>query len=81
MGYSLPIADFDFRYLLHQSISDKAKIDVILYHDDDPNQIEKPKLKDLLPEKRYRDLFAKNQIDFHYDGFGTFFEKQIAILD
>lgn len=81
VGYSLPIADFDFRYLLHQSISDKAKIDVILYHDDDPNQIEKPKLKDFLPEKRYRDLFAKNQIEFHYDGFGTFFEKQIAISD
>lgn len=80
VGYSLPIADFDFRYLLHQSISDKAKIDVILYHDDDPNQTEKSKLKGLLPEKRYRDLFAKNQIEFHYDGFGPFFEKQIAIL-
>ena len=80
VGYSLPIADFDFRYLLHQSISDKAKIDVVLYRDDDPNQTEKSKLKDLLPEKRYRDLFAKNQMEFHYDGFGAFFEKQIAIL-
>lgn len=81
VGYSLPIADFDFRYLLHQSIPDKAKIDVVLYRDDDPNQTEKSKLKDLLPEKRYRDLFAKNQIEFHYDGFGAFFEKQIAIPD
>ena len=80
VGYSLPIADFDFRYLLHQSISDKAKIDVILYHDDDPKQTENSKLKDLLPEKRYRDLFAKNKMEFHYDGFGAFFEKQIAIL-
>lgn len=80
VGYSMPIADFDFRYLLHQSISDKAKIDVILYHDDDPNQTEKSNLKDLLPEKRYRDLFAKNQIAFHYDGFGAFFKKQIAVL-
>ena len=80
VGYSLPIADFDFRYLLHQSISDKAKIDVILYHDDDPNQTGKSNLKDLLPEKRYRDLFAKNQIAFHYDGFGAFFKKQIAVL-
>jgi NAD-dependent SIR2 family protein deacetylase len=80
VGYSLPIADFDFRYLLHQSISDKAKIDVILYHDDDPKQTKKTNLKDLLPEKRYHDLFAKNQIEFHYDGFGAFFKKQINNL-
>ena len=79
IGYSLPIADFDFRYMLHQSISSKAKIDVILYHDDDPNQTTKSKLKDLLPEKRYNDLFAKNQMDFYYNGFGSFFKDQIAL--
>lgn len=80
IGYSLPIADFDFRYMLHQSISSKAKIDVILYHDDDPNQTTKSKLKDLLPEKRYNDLFAKNQMDFYYDGFGSYFKDLIAFL-
>lgn len=80
VGYSLPIADFDYRYMLHQSISSKAKIDVILYHDDNPDQTDKAKLKDLLPEKRYRDLFAKNKIEFYYEGFGSYFKKQMSLL-
>ncbi len=80
VGYSLPIADFDFRFILHQSISENARIDVVLHHDDDPSQTDKTKLKNLLPEKRYRDLFAKNTMDFHYDGFGSFFANQLALL-
>ncbi len=80
VGYSLPIADFDFRYMLHQSISNNAKIDVILYHDDDPSQTDKLKLKDLLPEKRYHNLFAKNKIEFCYDGFGSYFMNKNILL-
>ena len=75
VGYSLPIADFDFRYMLHQSTSTHAKIDVILYHDDNPKQTKKQKLKYLLPEKRYRDLFARNDLNFYYEGFGEYFRN------
>lgn len=75
VGYSMPIADFDFRYLLHQTVSKKAKIDVVLYHDDNPHGISDKKIKNLLPEKRYRDLFASNDIHFYYNGFGEFFKK------
>lgn len=74
VGYSLPIADFEFRYLLQKSVPHSATIDVVLYHDDDPSQIERAGLKDLLPEKRYRDLFPRNQIQFFYDGFGDYFK-------
>lgn len=78
IGYSLPTADFELRYLLHQSIPAGIPIDVVLYHDDDPDQTEKENLKKLLPEKRYRDLFAKNELSFYYDGFGEYFRSSIS---
>lgn len=77
VGYSLPIADFDFRFMLQQSIPNNAIIDVVLYHNDNPDQTEQQNLKDLLPEKRYRDLFSKNKLNFFYDGFGEFFSKEL----
>lgn len=75
IGYSLPIADYEFRYLLQKNVSAKAKIDVILYHDDNPNQTTSSALKSLLPEKRYKDLFPRNDVRFTYEGFGDFFEN------
>ena len=67
----MPIADYEFRYLLQKSIPAKAKIDVILHSSDNPNQTKSDWT--LLPEKRYRDLFPKNQINFNYEGFKKFF--------
>lgn len=78
IGYSLPTADFELRYLLHRTIPSGIPIDVVLYHDDDPSQTDKDNLRRLLPEKRYRDLFAKNEITFHYNGFGDYFRKSIS---
>lgn len=75
LGYSLPIADYEFRYLLQKCIPDVAKIDVVLFKNDNPMQTDKKNLKDLLPEKRYRDLFSKNDIEFFYEGFGEYFKN------
>lgn len=74
VGYSFPIADFEFRYLLQRNMPPDAIIDVILYHNDDPVQTPLINLKELLPEKRYRDAFPRNDIHFHYEGFGQYFE-------
>ena len=74
-GYSLPLADFEFRHLLKQNINKSAKIDVVLYHNDDPDKVMEENIKDLLPEKRYKDLFPNNECEFFYDGFGEFFRK------
>ncbi len=71
IGYSMPVADYELRYLFQKSISPNAKIDVILYHNDDPRRVDTD--INLLPEKRYKDLFPKNKIDFHYDGFRAYF--------
>ena len=73
VGYSLPIADFDFRYLLQRCIPHTAVIDVILTHSSDPAQTGIESFQSLLPEKRYRDAFPKNKIQFFYDGFGEYF--------
>lgn len=75
VGYSFPIADFDFRYMLQKNVPDTAKIDVVLYNDANPNQTDAVTLKSLLPEKRYRNAFPKNIVGFHYDGFGDFFNQ------
>lgn len=74
IGYSFPIADFELRYLLQRNMPPDAIIDVILYHNDDPDQTTQVNLKDLLPEKRYRDAFPRNEINFCYEGFGSFFK-------
>lgn len=75
LGYSLPIADFDFRYMLQRNVPQTAVIDVILYKDANPEQTELECLKCLLPEKRYKDAFPKNEINFHYNGFGSYFAR------
>lgn len=73
-GYSLPIADFEFRYLLKQNISKKAQIDVVLYHNDNPAMLQNRTLTEgFLPEKRFMDLFANNTCNFYYEGFGKYF--------
>lgn len=76
VGYSLPLADYDFRYLLQKHVPIRTKIDVVLYKNDNPDNIDSPYLKALLPEKRYRDLFPKNPITFFYGGFGEYFASR-----
>ena len=73
IGYSFPIADFDFRYMLQKNVSCDTKIEVILYKNDDPSQTDKDSLRDLLPEKRYKDAFPKNEVKFFYNGFKDYF--------
>lgn len=72
VGYSLPIADFDFRYMLQKNVTSSAKIDVILTPNSNPD-LAPDNLKDLLPAKRYMDIFPKNKVSFYYEGFGPYF--------
>ena len=73
VGYSLPVADFDFRYMLQKNVPSDAIIDVVLTSNSNPALTENQKVIDQLPEKRYRDAFPKNTIRFFYDGFGKYF--------
>ena len=77
VGYSLPTADFELRYLLQRSIQSDAEINIVLRHSSDPSITASEKLKSLLPESRYCDLFAKNKKQFYYCGFEEYFQKII----
>lgn len=77
IGYTLPLADFELRYLLGRCVPKDIPIDVVLYKTDNPSQTDNRTLKDLLPEKRYRDLFFKNQLTFFYDGFEDYFNEKL----
>ena len=74
IGYSLPIADFEFRYMLQKNVPINAKIDVILTSNNNPESVE-DKYRNFLPSKRYIDAFPKNDISFYYDGFGAYFSS------
>lgn len=75
IGYSLPVADFELRYMLQRCIPADVEIDVVLYKTDNPESVQPDQVKDLLPEKRYRDLFIKNKINFYYNGFAEYFAE------
>lgn len=74
LGYSLPIADFEFRYMLQKNVPSSAKIDIVLTSNSNPDLVPN-NLKDLLPAKRYLDVFPKNKISFYYNGFGQYFRR------
>lgn len=69
IGYSLPIADFELRYLLKKQISPNAKIDVVLIENDKPQNNSSNIIAD-----RYTSLFPSNDIQFHYEGFQSYFD-------
>ena len=73
VGYSLPLADFEIRYLLKKNISTNAKIKVVLIKNDMPK---KGNLA-ITPEMRYKTLFSSNEIEFHYEGSKNFFKNMI----
>jgi hypothetical protein len=79
IGYSFPIADYEFRNLLQKSVSHSTKIDVVLHENDNPDKISvrQKNLKSLMPEKRYRDAFNRNDIRFFYDGFKQYFAEYL----
>lgn len=64
MGYSLPLADFELRHLLSNSIRSDAEIEVVLHSKDKPN-IHGYKN---FPAFRYRSFLGNRSIKFYYDG-------------
>ena len=74
VGYSMPLADFEFRYMLTKYVSANAKIHVVLHESDEKKEGEKREV----PEDRYRCAFPKNDILFFYDGFKTYFDNLMS---
>jgi hypothetical protein len=85
LGYSLPLADFEFRYLLLKSVfqhkefappgNDKdVKIRVLLYPEHPRDEKEKNKREEA--ESRYRNLFIGKDIQFKYMDVLTFMTNE-----
>jgi len=60
--------------MLQKNVQSNAKIDIILTDSSNPDHVSE-NAKWLLPDKRYRDAFPKNELNFFYEGFGPYFRK------
>jgi len=72
IGYSLPIADFEIRYLLKKNIRPNTKIDVVLCDTDRPQE----KNYNLSAECRYLTTLSAHCPEFNYNGFAEFFNNE-----
>ncbi len=79
IGYSFPLADFEFRQLLFRNISRNTKITVVLYDKKDPNKILTNKNKSQLnlesAEYRYLSFFGGREIKILFNGAEKYIES------
>lgn len=92
LGYSLPDADFELKYILKKAIQKDCKITVVLHESDNPeyyseylngklsdedSQFKSSILSKLsLPENRFRNFFTNNLIEFNYNGIDDYFKEK-----
>ncbi|MCF8002203.1 MAG: hypothetical protein K9K76_10150 [Halanaerobiales bacterium] len=86
IGYSLPAADFELRYILKRAIKPEAEIVVILHENDKPDKylnlvndgddVDRSLLRYRLdlPCYRYKAFFHNHKIDFQYNGIRGYFD-------
>lgn len=72
VGYSMPLADFEFRCMLTKYILPSVKISVVLHERDKKEPDERREV----PEDRYRCAFPKNDMNFFYTGFTSYFNER-----
>jgi len=68
IGYSLPMADFEFKQLLSRMLRKDVKIEVVLRQGDDHNSTDQEFLKPSFASYRYEKFFVGKQITFHFEG-------------
>lgn len=68
IGYSFPLADFEFRYLLLKAITGrpKVRIRVILYPPDELISEERERIQRHEVESRYRTFFGARDLEFKF---------------
>lgn len=92
IGYSLPDADFELKYILKKAIKPDCKITVILHQNDNPKYYEDTLKNNLnvensefisillnrlsLPEHRYKNFFPNNYLSFDYNGIDSYFTQK-----
>lgn len=81
VGYSLPMADFEFRYLLLRGIAARHDviIRVVLYPPEDRINDQRQRFERLEVEQRYRRFFGDRDIEFEYMDAADFMVKPVRI--
>jgi hypothetical protein len=74
VGYSFPLADHDFRYLLRKAVASFSRVWVVLHDTENPRRWPEH-VGALLPEARYRGLFGLGDDAFFYGGWEAFFQS------
>lgn len=68
IGYSFPLADFDFRALITKHLPTNTQVEVVLHKSDENNGT----------GKRYTDYFGPNRCSVRYDGVESYVEYLTA---
>jgi hypothetical protein len=78
IGYSLPQADFELRYLLQRHLSPDARVEVVNYLNPQAEEAEHTRQE---LEARYKYLLGKRvgNAAFHYDGTVAFLERETGV--
>lgn len=68
LGYSLPLADFEFRYTLLKALISNSEVAlrVVLYPPDTDIQNERARWERDLTEERFRNFFGRRDVDIRY---------------
>ena len=71
LGYSLPLADFEFKQLLSRMIRSDAKIEVVLIESDNPDKYTE-ELKYLTAGYRFQNFFSGRELNISYVGVSKY---------
>lgn len=78
IGYSLPEADYHVRNLLRRSIRKDTNIFVVLTESARQKRNTPKKLAYYLPERRYKDFFGENGVEFDFNGVEGYFSHLLG---
>jgi NAD-dependent SIR2 family protein deacetylase len=76
VGYSFPLADFDFRSLITKHLNADVKVDIVTYYQPQDRNVEEQGPD----EKRYRNFFGDKIQNVYNDGAADFIINHLEIL-
>lgn len=79
IGYSFPLADFEFRQVLFRNVKRDAKIEVVLFDKSNPDKVitnkDKVSLNYESAEYRYLSFFGGKELTIYFDGAESYVNR------
>lgn len=80
IGYSFPLADFEFRQVLIRNIQRDTKIEVVLYDQNNPDKVVNTSYKGHInpesPEYRYLSFFSGKDLTIYFEGAESYVNRK-----